>query len=243
MKSDKQLLMFLIAIYLFAVAVVVVGAGAQAISTFVRTGVNQEWLGFTGSVIGGLITAVAGAAAWFAAQRTINVTRAVAERRENDAYHAIQRELIPKIEMFVSYWRIIERASKGRTEIKQNGEVLIRSIGDGGISEDWLDEMRKLGSDLGPSKRHELIDVLLGMQRVREQLKAITDREDPKSAHFYLLNLRTMLSHVERYLQSFDPEMARRFDGFTKSNIDHRMLAEHVEPLIKIFEETGNLDG
>jgi hypothetical protein len=42
--------------------------------------VNQEWLGFTGSIIGGLITAGAGVAAWMAAQRTIDVTRSVAER-------------------------------------------------------------------------------------------------------------------------------------------------------------------
>ncbi len=243
MKNDKHLLALLLGIYLFAIGVVVVGAGSQAVTAALKSGVNEAWLGFTGSIIGGLITASAGAAAWFAAQRTINAARAVAERRENATYTVIQRELSPKIEMFVSYWRIIQRASKGGTEIKQNGEVLIRSIGDSGISEDWLEEMRKLGSDLGPGKRRELIDLLLGMQWVRDRVKVATDRENERAAHFYLLNLRTMLSHVDRYLKAFDPEMARRFDGFTKSNVDHRMLAEHTEPLIKTFEETGNLNG
>ena len=68
MKSDKHLLTLLIAIYVFAIAVVIVGVGAQAISTFLKAGVNQ-WLGFAGSGIGGLMTAGAGVAAWIAARR------------------------------------------------------------------------------------------------------------------------------------------------------------------------------
>jgi hypothetical protein len=240
MKSDRHLLVLLLAIYLFAIVVVVVGAGSQAITAFLNRGVNQEWLGFTGSIIGGLITAGAGAAAWIAAQRTINVTRAVAERREDATYRVIQHELSPKVEMFVRYWRVIQRASKGGPEIKRNGEVLIRSIFEDGTSENWFDEMRRLGSDLGPIKRRELIDVLLGMRLVRDQIKIKNDGEN-RATHFYLLNLRTMLSHFDRYLRAFDPEMARRFDSFTKSAIDDRALAEHIDPLIQTFEETGGV--
>jgi hypothetical protein len=151
MKNDKHFLMLLLAIYLFAIVVVVVGAGSQAITTVLKSGVNQEWLGFTGSIVGGLMTAGAGVAAWIAAQRTINATLAVAERREDATFRVIQRELSPRVEMFVRYWRVIQRASKGGPEIKRNGEVLIHSIAEDGISENWLDEMRKLGSDLGPN--------------------------------------------------------------------------------------------
>src|SRR5271163_1620994 len=140
MKNDKHLLMLLFAIYIFAIIVVVVGAGSEFVTTALKSGANEAWLGFAGSIIGGLITAGAGTAAWIAAQRTINAARVVAERRENDTYVVIQGELLPKIEMFVSYWRIIQRAREGRKEIKENGEVLIRSIGDSGISEDWLEE-------------------------------------------------------------------------------------------------------
>jgi len=232
--------MLLFAIYLFAVAMVAIGTGSQAIATFLKSGVNQEWLGFAGSIIGGLITAGAGAAAWIAARRTINVTRAIAERKEEATYRVIQRELSPKVEMFVRYWRIIQRASKGAPEVKRNGETLIRSIVVNGFSENWFDELRKLGSDLSPVKRRELIDVLLGIKLVQDQIKVKTDG-DNRSIHFYLLNLRTMLSHFERYLKAFDPEMARRFDSFTKSPIDHRNLAEHIDPLIETFEETGGV--
>jgi hypothetical protein len=87
-----------------------------------------------------------------------------------------------------------------------------------------------------------LIDVLLGMRLVRDQIKVKTDGEDRNTnIHFYLVNLRTMLSHFEGYLQRFDPEMARRFDGFTKSTIDQRTLADHIDPMIKIFEEKGDI--
>jgi hypothetical protein len=240
MKSDKHLLVILLVIYGFAIVVVVVGAGSQALTSVLKSGVNQEWLGFAGSVIGGLITAGAGVAAWVAAQRTINATRNIAERREDATYRVIQRELSPKVEMFVRYWRIIQRASRGNAEIKRNGEVLIRSIVEDGISEGWLDEIRKLGSDLSPIKRRELIDVLLGIQLVRDQLRKKAG-EDNRDIYFYLLSLRTMLSHFEKYLQAFDPEMARRFDRFTKSTVDHRDLAEHIDPLIKTFEDTGGI--
>jgi hypothetical protein len=243
MKSDKHLLMLLFAIYLFAIIVVVFGAGSEFVTTALKSGANEAWLGFVGSVLGGLITAGAGAAAWIAAQRTINMTRAVAERREDATYRVIQSELSPKVEMFVRFWRVIQRASNGRPpEIRRNGEVLIRSIFADGISESWLDEVRKLGPDLDPIKRRQLIDVLLGMRLVGDQMKAKTDGGN-RDAHFYLLNLRTMLSHFDRYLQAFDPEMARRFDTFTKSPVDHRNLAEHVDPLIETFEETGNING
>ncbi len=155
MKSDKGLLTLLLAIYFVAIVVVVVGAGSQTITAVLRSGVNQEWLGFAGSIIGGLITAGAGAAAWIAAQRTINITLAVAERKEDATYRVIQRELSPKVEMFVRYWRVIQRASKAGPEIKRNGETLIRSIVEDGISENWLDEMRKLGSDQGENRRRK----------------------------------------------------------------------------------------
>jgi uncharacterized membrane protein YcjF (UPF0283 family) len=99
MKSDKHLLMLLLAIYLFAIVVVVVGAGSQAITTVLKSGVNQEWLGFTGSIVGGLMTAGAGVAAWIAAQRTLNTTRAVAERREDATYYICQRHFRARMEM------------------------------------------------------------------------------------------------------------------------------------------------
>lgn len=66
--------------------------------------------------------------------------------------------------------------------------------------------------------------------------------ENNRSVHFYLLNLRTMLSHFARFMQAFDPLMARQFDRFTKSAINHRAIAEHVEPLIERFEETGDIN-
>jgi hypothetical protein len=158
--------------------------------------VNQEWLGFTGSIIGGLITAGAGAAAWIAAQRTINVTRAVAERREDATYRVIQHELSPKVEMFVRYWRVIQRASKGGPEIKRNGEVLIRSIFEDGTSENWFDEMRRLGSDLGPIKRRELIDVLLGMRLVRDQIKIKNDGENRQHTSTCSICVRCCLTSI-----------------------------------------------
>jgi hypothetical protein len=241
MKSDKHLLILLLAIYSFAIGVVVIGAGHPTVTQILKAGVNQEWLGFTGAIIGGLITAGAGAAAWIAAQRTITTTRTIAHRREDATYRVVQGELSSKVEMFVRYWRIIQRASKSKPEIKRDGAILIRSIAESGITDAWLDEIRKLGSDLDPLRRRQLIDVLVGLRLVRDQIAAKTDDSDNRAVHFYLFSLRTMLSHFERYLQAFDPMLAQRFDGFTKSAIDHRDLAEHIDPLVETFEKTGTI--
>ena len=45
MKSDKHLLMLLFAIYLFAIVVVVVGAGSEFVTTALKSGGNEAWLG------------------------------------------------------------------------------------------------------------------------------------------------------------------------------------------------------
>ena len=240
MKSDRQLLLLLGCIYAFAVGSVIIGNSAEIIVAVAKAGVNQEWLGFAGSFPGGLMTIVAGAIAWIAAQRTIEASQTLAERRERNTCTVIQHELKPGVEMFVRYWRIIQKALRSNNTTKANGVALIRSITDHGISDDRLDEMRKLGSNLNLINRRDLLEVLQGLRLVREQLKAeVTDHN--RANNCWSLSLRTMLSHFERHLREFDSEMAKRFDEFTKSQIDHRDLAEHIDPLITQFQETGNI--
>jgi hypothetical protein len=95
--------------------------------------------------------------------------------KHDATFQVIKSELSPNVEMFVRFWRVIQRASNAGPEIKRNGVALIRSIVANGISENWLDEVRKLGSELDPIKRRELINVLLGMRMVSDQVKAKTE--------------------------------------------------------------------
>lgn len=119
MKSDRQLLLFLWGIYAFTVGSVVIGNSAEFIIAAAKAGINQEWLGFAGSVLGGLMTIIAGAVAWIAAQRTIEANQTLSERRERNTYAVIQQELKPRVEMFVRYWRIIQKASRSSNDIRR----------------------------------------------------------------------------------------------------------------------------
>lgn len=139
------------------------------------------------------------------------------------------------------YWRIIQKASGSRDEIKRNGIDLIKAITEHGISDAWLDELRLLGAGLSPGDRRRLIAVVRGLRHIRESLGQELG-DGGRAAHFWLLSLRTMLSHFERDLRNFDSEMASQFDRFTKSPIDNRELSEHVEPLVVEFEKTGNIN-
>src|SRR5262249_46031484 len=118
MKSDKYFVGLLVAIYLFAIAIVVIGASSEVIASILKSSVNEQWLGFAGSIIGGLTTAVAGLAAWIAAQRTIQMSQAIAERREQATYSLIRRELSPIVDLFVCFLRVIQRASGANAEVK-----------------------------------------------------------------------------------------------------------------------------
>lgn len=240
LKSDRTVLTTLSGVYAFAVLSVVVGENASWIVALFKSGVNQEWLGFLGAVLGSLMTIAAGVIAWLAAQRTIAANEALAARRERDTLAVVQKELTPKLEQFVLYWRVIEKASHGNSDVCRTGVDLIKSLAGDGISDEWLDEMRKLGSDLSPVKRYQFVDVLRGFQLVRRQLL-----QDASTGMFgdslWLKSLRTMLSHLDKYLKSFDCDLAKRFDQFLKSPIDHREIAEHLEPLVSQFEKTGKI--
>lgn len=65
----------------------------------------------------------------------------------------------------------------------------------------------------------------------------VLDDESPKSRKkFYVLNLRTYLTHFATYLKSYDASAASLFAGRTKSNVDHRPMHEHLEPIVEKAE-------
>jgi hypothetical protein len=70
MKSDKHLLMLLWAIYLFAIIVVVIGAGSEAIAAVLKSGVNQQWL-----TVAPIITPFVALAAVWVAYRQLSLNR------------------------------------------------------------------------------------------------------------------------------------------------------------------------
>jgi hypothetical protein len=42
-------------------------------------------------------------------------------------------------------------------------------------------------------------------------------------------------------LRKFDPVAAKKFRWQNKSRLDSRSIAEHLEPLVKAFERSGNI--
>jgi hypothetical protein len=92
-KTDKGLLRVLWTIYLLTISIVAIGAGSEAIANFLKSGVNDQWLGFAGSIVGGLMTAAAGIAAWIAVRRTIDANSAdvnlqISSQKQADADRA-----------------------------------------------------------------------------------------------------------------------------------------------------------
>ncbi|MGC2774241.1 MAG: hypothetical protein WA418_01245 [Bradyrhizobium sp.] len=103
MKEDRQFLALLWGIYGALVIAAIVGATAETIVVAARSGINQEWLGFAGALLGSIMTVAAGILAWLAAQRTISANQAMAERRERDTFRVIQDELGPRVRMLLAH--------------------------------------------------------------------------------------------------------------------------------------------
>jgi LmbE family N-acetylglucosaminyl deacetylase len=71
----------------------------------------------------------------------------------------------------------------------------------------------------------------------------MSDAEVAEQKKFKLINLRTLLSHLHKFLEAFDPHSAVIFADRTHSKVDHRMMHEHLESMVADAERGQNFLG
>ncbi len=186
---------------------------------------------------GGLIAAsgalYAAWLAWRAIMIQIDADRKLTTLTEDSTYEALRAELTPIVDMLLLYWRVVDAATKKRAW-RQNGIALLRSL------HPTPDNMRysidrELAKDLDPIRRRRFVDLMQSLDWLARQFERSDD--DP----LFLENVRTMLSHFDVYWRAFAPTADDIFSERTKSRVDHRSMAAHLEPLVERFEHDGNI--
>jgi hypothetical protein len=184
-------------------------------------------------LIGGAGALFAAWVAWQAIMRQIEVDRKLATLEADRAYEALQVELQSVVDMLDLYWRVVDAAIHNR-KWRQNGGTLLRSLHP---PPEALHQAidKDLGSRLDPIRRRHFLKLMESLSWLAQQMKRPHD--EPR----WFENVRTMLSHFDIFLQSFDPEAAKKFRQRKKTTVDHRSMAAHLEPLIAKFERDGNI--
>ncbi len=192
---------------------------------------------FAGALIGAAGTVFAGVIAWIAVRRQIDNNRELANAGEQATYEVICLELRPYVGMYAQVWRVLDHAIAGNAERQHNGFALIKAFAAGLGEDKCATKVEQLATGLDPIRRRVLFELLEMFKMVQQMLK----RDAEGGEQFWLKNLRTMLSHFDRQYSKFDPVAGHIFDQFTKSQLDYRSGAEHVQTLVDEFIATGTV--
>jgi hypothetical protein len=183
--------------------------------------------GLAGGLIGSAGALFAAWIAWHAVMRQINA-------ESDQAYEALREEVERVADTLNSYWRIVDASIRNK-QWRRNGIVLLRTLHPP-VQDLHREISLNLAKRLDPMRRRHFRDVIRSLNWIAEHVAKSPD-DDP----LWLENLRTMLSHFNKYLRTFDSAAARRFRWRKKSRLDHRPMAEHLEPLVAKFERDGNM--
>jgi hypothetical protein len=92
---------------------------------------------------------------------------------------------------------------------------------------------KDMSTELAPEKRAQFLRVLKAIDWVFSTRDRVDDPNlDDADPRRKLRNVQIMLSHLEKYLSSFDADAADVFADRKKTPVDHRGLGAQIQPFI-----------
>ncbi|MGE3145754.1 MAG: hypothetical protein AB7K35_09225 [Pseudorhodoplanes sp.] len=193
-----------------------------------------------GSLIAFAGALFAGWLAWTAVQHQITAERELAVRQENATYDVVRSELREMLDLIALIWRVVDHALTDQTneQLLRNGVSLVRALYPGIIALKDLSGAEEVSKQLDPRRQQEFVDVMIGLRALFNHFEYERELED----RWWLLTMRIQLSHLNHYLQAFDPMNAQAiFGGRTLVPVDHRGTAAHLAPLVEQYEREGRI--
>jgi hypothetical protein len=238
----------LLAVVLIAFIVAILALAQSGISDHTKlcspSLAKIKWIGCTiathEGLAGGLIAAsgalFAAWLAWCAIMKQIEAAEKLATLKEDSTYEAVRVQLDGVIDVLNQYWRVVDASIKTK-EWRKNGISLLRSLYP--KPNDLHNKIdRDLAKELDPVRRLQFENLMQSLDWFAQMFeRGEDDDHDP----LFLENVRTMLTHISVYLESFDPNGAKKFSQRKKNKVDHRSIAAHLNPLIEKFERDGNI--
>lgn len=209
-----------------------------------------KWQALIGPLISGGFTLIAAAIAWRAVQRQMGNQQAIAEREQNDTLETIKEGAAGLYGMLNLIWRVadVTLANKWPEHHESNFALLrnlVRSLPDNKN----IDALVEIAERLRPRKRRQF---LLAINAIRSLCRhcshyeetahrsGVSPEEELEDRKYYVINLRTYLSHVAKYLEAFDPASTAIFDGRVRARVDHRHMHEQLETCVAQAERGEN---
>jgi hypothetical protein len=180
--------------------------------------------------------------AWSAIQEQLRQNEQLAAARDAAAHAAVcdilREDFLGIID---AAWRAIDLAlMKEQTPEKRRSRqvtamTILSCFPDANKGLAAVDELLP---SVGLIERRRLAFVVMAIRWIYDMKNARSDEEmgDPAMK---LYNVRTMMSHMHRYLVAFDPAFARTFDRRTKNPVDHTPMAASLHAVIDEHERQG----
>ena len=174
----------------------------------------------------------AGWLAYSAVQEQIRLSRSV----DLAALEAVRLQVRELFELLNQAWRAIDSALMPGLGAKRKKSKFVRAL----VVLGTLPQSTVIDTidfkQLNPIDQFRFGSVLAALRwfyRALEELnKSIEESEREDIKRIKLATLRTHLSHLEKFLQAFDPSLAAIFKGRTLAKVDHRSMAEHIRPFV-----------
>ncbi len=193
---------------------------------------SSDWIAFAGNVVAGVTTLIAATIAWFAVQRQIQVTVQQATLLQQETFDAISADLRDICEALNEIWRTFDFA-RGAPEAEALDRRVIAGVACSSINGAPLDGLELLGKDLTPLRRRSFSNVLAQLKIVNGEIERIARGNGHEAdAGHRIMTAWIQLSHFEKYMQSFNPDLARIFSARQKSNVIHQNIAFHIRPFV-----------
>jgi hypothetical protein len=199
--------------------------------------------GLAGGLIGAGGAIFAGWLAWTGVRDQVQAERDLSSAKERGSLKAILIEMNDLLESLNEIWRTIDLTLQPEQPVEQRNHrialanslfMILPGAEQLAVLKNFTDAMAK---DLDPTKRGQFVRIWQAIDwiyRAREGKDIAPENDDGR---FRLSIIRIHLSHLERYLTTFDYQTASKFEARTKVNVDHRGVAAQIRSLVDEAEE------
>jgi hypothetical protein len=212
-----------------------------AIAALAKGGVNEQWLGFFGSLLGSCIALLAAFIAYGAVRVQTRTAERVALQKETETLDVLKKNLRFTFQIINYLWKRVDLALE--PQIKEAR----RTYRVGGLMQDLhllpskqlIEDLRRTAEGTLPSHRHRFLAVATWLEScdsIREALNRGPQAGEPPE-HFQnrvILLLQAMFTGLARAVEQFDGQLAKLFEGRKRSDRFELDMIEQLDIMLDV---------
>jgi hypothetical protein len=202
-----------------------------------------DWLGFAGSVIGGLMTFCAAGLAWMAVRMQIRSDHEIAARGHYQAMRAVKNMLRPLLECLDVLWTAFDEtlAFQGTDEEKLSRTTWLKSFHYTMPPETIVTDLRKLSAELDKGTLIAFENVLLRISNTYKLAIKYSEqggRADELNWRMQDIKmLRLQIALVQDSIEKFEPNWTKYLGQHEKVVLNHATYADVTRDGYQMWKE------